>query len=289
MKTLYLWDGSAFIYRSFFALPPLSTKDGFPTGAIYGFIRAIFALLKSEKPSYFVIAFDHPAPTKREEKYSEYKAKRPKMPDPLKVQIPYIKKLVSLMGINLMELEGYEADDLIGSLALKALDMSFNVKVYTPDKDMLQIVKDDVITVINPMNGEVINEKKVLEKFGVPPHQIPDYLALVGDKVDNVEGVRGVGPKTAIKILKTYGSVENILNNWENFKAQFPQANKESLHLSYSLVKLHPIDIDIKEEDLRMKPFKVEEIKREMERLEFKSLLKELDQVFSIGAQRSLF
>ena len=206
MKVLYLLDGSAFLYRSFFALPPLSTSKGFPTSAIYGFMRAIFALLKTEKPVYFAIAFDLPAPTKRESLYKEYKAKRPTMPDPLKVQIPVIKELVDLLGIKRYEVEGYEADDIIATLALRALEKGFFVKVYSPDKDIMQLVSDRLV-VVNPISGEVFDKKKVLEKFGVPPEKLKDYLALVGDKVDNIEGVKGVGPKTAIRLLQQYGSM----------------------------------------------------------------------------------
>ncbi len=289
MKVLYLWDGSAFIYRSFFALPPLTTKDGFPTGAIYGFLRSIFALIKAEKPKYFVVAFDHPAQTHRERVYVHYKAKRPKMPDPLKLQIPKIKEMVTLLGINLMEMEGYEADDIIASVTAKALDLGFNVNIYSPDKDILQLVKDGKVAVVNPMNGEVFDEKKVLEKFGVPPMLIPDYLALVGDKTDNIEGVKGVGPKTAIKILNRYKGVENILANWESFKAAFPQADRESLEKSYQLVKLYQVDINISEEDLRMKDPKINPLKAMMEELEFKSLLKDLGGIYKTTQQKTLF
>ncbi len=289
MKVLYLWDGSAFIYRSFFALPPLTTKDGFPTGAIYGFLRSIFTLIKNEKPKYFVVAFDHPAQTHRERVYTQYKAKRPKMPDPLKLQIPKIKEMVTLLGINLMEMEGYEADDIIASVTAKALDLGFNVSIYSPDKDILQLVQDGKVTVTNPMNGEVSDERKVIEKFGVPPSLIPDYLAIVGDKVDNIEGIKGVGPKTAVKILKEYKSVENILRNWESFSLKFPQADKEKLETSYQLVKLYKIDINVKEEDLKIKTPKMEQLKAMMEKLEFKSLLKDLDTIFKVSQQKTLF
>ncbi len=289
MKILYLWDGSAFVYRSFFALPPLTTRDGFPTGAIYGFLRALFALIKTEKPQYFVVAFDHPAPTQREKTYSGYKAHRPQMPDPLKLPIPKIKEFLPLMGINVMELEGYEADDIISSITIKALDMGFNVKVYTPDKDMLQLVKNRKVVVINPMNGKVFDEDMVKEKFGIEPALIPDYLALVGDKVDNVEGIKGVGPKTAVKILQTYGSVEGILRRWEEFQSAFPHAEREKLKLSYYLVKLRPLELPIDEQSLTMKTPQVEKLKEELQRLEFKSLLREMEQVYRGHVQKSLF
>jgi DNA polymerase-1 len=289
MKVLYILDGSAFIYRSFFALPPLSTKSGFPTGAIYGFIRAVFSLLKTEKLKCFIVVFDHPSPTTRTKIYRDYKSKRPSMPDPLKMQIPIIKELLSLMGIPTLEVEGYEADDIIGYLAKKAVDMGFLVKVYSPDKDMLQLVSDKV-SVINPMNGEAFTKKSVMEKFGVPPELIPDYLALTGDKVDNIEGVKGIGKKTAVKVLEKYGNVENILRNFEEFKTAFPQADKEKLELSYFLVKLQPVpELDLKESDMCMKEPDTEKLKERLTELEMKSLLKDADAIFRSLSQKGLF
>ncbi|SHK40154.1 5'-3' exonuclease [Thermocrinis minervae] len=288
MKRLYLLDGSAFIYRSFFALPPLSTKDGFPTSAIYGFLRALLAIMKEENPRYFAICFDHPAPTRRKEVFKEYKSKRPSMPDPLKLQIPVIKRFVDLLGIPRFEVEGYEADDLIASLTLYSVERSFQVNIYSPDKDVLQLISEKV-TVVNPMNNEVFDEKKVVEKFGVPPRLIPDYLALVGDKTDNVEGIKGIGPKGALKLLETFGSVENILQNWEKFQRLYPQADREKLSLSYYLVKLHPPPIEIKEEDLLVKEPSLEGLKKELLRYEMKSILQDVEKLYSKPKQRSLF
>ncbi|WP_029551609.1 5'-3' exonuclease [Thermocrinis jamiesonii] len=287
MKVLYLFDGSAFLYRSFFALPPLSTKSGFPTGAIYGFLRSILSILKTEKPSYIAIAFDLPAPTQKKLVYSEYKSKRPPTPDPLKVQIPVIKELSSLLGIKLVEMPGYEADDLIAYLTNLALERGFNVKIYSPDKDVLQLVEDKKVIVINPVLNEVFDEEKVKEKFGVGPKQLADYLALVGDKTDNIEGIKGVGPKTAISILKKYGSVENILSRWDEFEKAFPQADKEKLRLAYSLVNLRPPEhLEIELEDLKLKNPMIDALKRKLEELEMKSIIKDLEKTF---AQKTLF
>jgi len=287
MKVLYLFDGSAFLYRSFFALPPLTTSSGFPTGAIYGFLRSILAILKTEKPNYMAIAFDLPAPTQRKLAYSEYKSKRPPTPDPLKVQIPVIKELINLLGIKLLEMPGYEADDLIAYLTQKAKKEGFKVKIYSPDKDVLQLVDGSQVVVINPISEEVFDENKVIEKFGVPPQKLADYLALVGDKTDNIEGVKGVGPKTAINLINTFGSVENILARWDEFKRLFPQAEKNSLELSYWLVKLRPpeeLNIDIGE--LKRKEPNLSLLRKKLEGFEMKSIIKDLDKIF---AQRSLF
>ena len=287
MKVLYLFDGSAFLYRSFFALPPLSTSSGFPTGAIYGFLRSILAILKTERPNYMAIVFDLPAPTQRKLAYSEYKSKRPPTPDPLKVQIPVIKELINLLGIKLLEMPGYEADDLIAYLTQKAKKEGFKVKIYSPDKDVLQLVEGNQVVVINPISEEVFDENKVIEKFGVPPQKLADYLALLGDKTDNIEGVKGVGPKTAINLINTFGSVENILARWDEFKKLFPQTEKNSLELSYWLVKLRPpedLNIDIGE--LKRKEPNLSLLRKKLEGLEMKSIIKDLDKIF---AQRSLF
>jgi DNA polymerase-1 len=287
MKVLYLFDGSAFLYRSFFALPPLSTSSGFPTGAIYGFLRSILTVLKTEKPNYMAIAFDLPAPTQRKLAYSEYKSKRPPTPDPLKVQIPVIKELINLLGIKLLEVPSYEADDLIAYLTQKAKKEGFKVKIYSPDKDVLQLVEGNQVVVINPISKEVFDENKVIEKFGVPPQKLADYLALVGDKTDNIEGVKGVGPKTAINLLNTFGSVENILARWDEFKKLFPQAEKNSLELSYWLVKLKPPeDLNIDIGKLKRKEPNLSLLRKKLKELEMKSIIKDLDKIF---AQKSLF
>ena len=287
MKILYLFDGSAFLYRSFFALPSLSTSSGFPTGAIYGFLRSILAIIKTEKPNYMAIAFDLPAPTQRKLAYSEYKSKRPPTPDPLKVQIPVIKELINLLGIKLLEVPSYEADDLIAYLTQKAKKEGFKVKIYSPDKDVLQLVEGNQVVVINPISKEVFDENKVIEKFGVPPQKLADYLALVGDKTDNIEGVKGVGPKTAINLLHTFGSVENILARWDEFKKLFPQAEKNSLELSYWLVKLKPPeDLNIDIGKLKRKEPNLSLLRKKLKELEMKSIIKDLDKIF---AQKSLF
>ena len=289
MKTLHLLDASSFIYRSYFALPPLSTKEGFPTGAIYGFLRMILAIMKSERPEYLAVVFDFPAPTRREEVFKEYKAGRPAMPDPLKVQIPVIKKLLKLMGIPILEKKGYEADDLIAVLARRFSERGFRVKIYTPDKDMLQVVSDKV-TVVNPVNWEVFDPDKVRRKFGVPPEKIPDYLALVGDKVDNIEGVKGIGPKTAMDVIQRFGGVEGILERWEEFKKLYPEADRDKLKLSYTLVKpMTDADIDLGDEDLKISKPDTEKIRAELQNLEMKSLIKDIENLSRTVNQGSLF
>ncbi len=289
MKTLYILDGSSFIYRSFFALPELSTKDGFPTNAVYGVLRAVLSILKSEKPRYFVVVFDPPSPPKKAEHFKDYKAGRPSTPDKLKLQIPVIKKLLALMGIPTLEIEGYEADDVIATLTEKFSGSGFKVKIYTPDKDMLQLVSDKV-EVINPISWEVFTPAKVKEKFGVPPERLADFLSLVGDKIDNVPGIKGVGPKTAVKILNEYGSVKDILENFDTFKENYPQADRESLESSYELINLiRDIDLNLSDKDLELSKPKAEALKGELKKLEITSLSKDIEKVLKVTSQGSLF
>ena len=288
-REIYLIDASSFIYRGFFALPPLTTKDGFPTGAIYGFLRALLSIMKSERPEYLVVVFDHPAPTKRDSLFKEYKAGRPSMPDPLRLQIPVIKELLGLMGIPTLEVEGYEADDLIAILAKRFSEKGFKVKIYTPDKDMLQLVSENVV-VINPMNWEVFNPDKVKDKFGVPPEKVADYLALVGDKIDNVPGVRGVGPKTAVKLIEKFGGVPNILERWEEFKKIYPEAKREELELSYQLVKpMTDAEVSLSDEDFKLREPDIKRLREHLEELEMKSILKDVEKLFKGKAQGTLF
>ncbi len=289
MKTLHLLDASSFIYRSYFALPPLSTSKGFPTGAVYGFLRALLFIMKSDRPQYLAVVFDSPAPSKREKVFKDYKAGRPSMPDPLKVQIPVIKEILKLMGIPIVELPGYEADDLIAMLARRFSEEGFRVKIYTPDKDMLQLVSDRVV-VVNPVNWEVFTPEKVKEKFGVSPEKVPDYLALVGDKVDNVEGVKGIGPKTAVKVIERFGGVEGILRNWEKFKSMFPNADRKRLELSYILVRpMMDADLSLEAEDLKLGQPDTERLKAKLMDLEMRSILADIDKVLRVGGQGTLF
>lgn len=288
-REIYLIDASSFIYRGFFALPPLTTKDGFPTGAIYGFLRALLSIMKSERPEYLVVVFDHPAPTKRDSLFKEYKAGRPSMPDPLRLQIPVIKELLGLMGVPTLELEGYEADDLIAILAKRFSEKGFKVKIYTPDKDMLQLVSENVV-VINPMNWEVFNPDKVKDKFGVPPEKVADYLALVGDKIDNISGVRGVGPKTAVKLIEKFGGVPKILERWGEFNKLYPDAKKEELQLSYQLVKpMTDAEVSLSDANFKLGKPDMNRLRKRLEELEIKSVLKDIEKLFKGKAQGTLF
>ncbi len=278
-KRLVLVDGSSYLYRAFYALPPLKSPKGEPTGAIYGFLRMISSLMGDLSPEYIAVVFDLPGKTFRHEKYQEYKANRKETPDDLKVQIPKIKELIRLWGIKIIEVPGYEADDIIATLARKGKEKGFEVIIVTPDKDMMQLVEEN-IKILNPVSGEIFDVEKVKKKYGVYPEKFVEYLAMIGDTVDNIIGVRGVGPKTASKLLNQYGSIENILKNIDQLKPKLQEAFKEAqerLQKNVFLVKLKsdiPLEIDV--EDLKKEKADLQKLKEAFEELGFKSLIKEI-------------
>ncbi|MGC8588076.1 MAG: 5'-3' exonuclease [Hydrogenobaculum sp.] len=285
MDTIYVLDGSAFLYRSYYALPSLKTENGLETGAFYGFIRAVFSILKTKKPEYFAIAFDLPAPTVRDKIYKEYKATRKETPNELVSQIPLVKQAINLLGIRLLEKEGLEADDIIAYIAYKSKEWNKNLTIYTPDKDLMQLVEDKRIIVINPITNKVFDEEAVIEKFGVPPSKLADYLALIGDSVDNIKGIKGVGPKKAVELLEKYGSIENILNNWDEIQKTFKEASKEDLELAYKLIKLNTEEIlnmiNIHLEDLKISyNIDLKKVEEFFMAFNMKSLIKDLNTIF---------
>ena len=295
-KRLYLFDGSSYVYRAYYALPPLKTKSGFPTGAIFGFLRMLFAFLKEKRPNYIAVVFDAPAKTFRSEIFKSYKAQRKPAPDDLKAQIPVIKELLRLLGIPALEVEGYEADDVIATLAKQFSEKGWEVYIYTPDKDMLQLLSLKGVRIVNPLTEEEITTEKVRKKFGVEPFQIPSYLALVGDKVDNIPGVEGIGPKRAREILSQYKTVEELIENWDKlplrFKKFFEKTKKEEILKWLELVKLKTdVPLSLTEKELKLKKPNYEAVKRKLQELEMKSLIRELEKLKRenpIG-QRSLF
>ena len=259
MKKLFLIDGMALIYRSFYAFinNPLSTKEGFPTSAIFGFLNSISKILNEESPDYISIAMDSQKPTFRHEMYDLYKANRKKMPDDLRLQIPEINNIIEKSGINLLKKDGYEADDIIATITKTLQNDDLKIYIVTGDKDIMQLV-DDKTFVYSPGNKfsgpSVYDSKKVIDKWGVHPNEICDLLSIMGDGSDNIPGVKGVGPKTASKLIKQFGSVQKILDNADeisNLRIQnLIKDQKEMIELSNRLVELDenvPISIDIDE------------------------------------------
>jgi len=243
---LVLVDGSSYLFRAYHALPPLTNSKGFPTGAIYGVINMIKKLLEDETASNFIVIFDAPGKTFRNDLYEEYKATRPPMPDDLRPQIEPIHNIIKAMGLPLVMINNVEADDVIGTLSKKASDKNMNVIISTGDKDMAQLVNRN-ISLINTMNNQRLDRDGVKLKFGVYPEQIIDYLALIGDKSDNVPGIPGVGAKTASKWLNEYNSLEKIVEKSNLINGKIGEkfrANINQLPLSKKLVTIDQ-DLDI--------------------------------------------
>ena len=213
-REIYLIDGSAFIYRAFHAVAPLTNAEGFQTNAVFGFVSMLNKLLKEKLPTHLAVAFDSRGKVFRHEMYPEYKANRPPMPAELAAQLPYIKQVVEALGLVSFEENGIEADDIIGAAA-QALSREGNkVIIVSGDKDLLQLV-DDRITMWDPMNDRVMDSGGVEKKYQVGPPQLLDCFALIGDNSDNVPGVPGIGPKTAAKLIVEYGSLEGLYEQVE--------------------------------------------------------------------------
>jgi DNA polymerase-1 len=239
--TLYLIDGSAYIYRAFYAVRHLSTSSGVPTNAVFGFIGMLNKILREKGPSHMAIALDAPGPTFRHDLSPDYKATRPKMPEDLAKQIPFIKRLIEAFGIPSIEIPGYEADDIIGTLAAWASGQGAKVVIVSGDKDLLQLVTPQV-QMWDTMKDEVFGPAEVEEKFGVPPAQVVEVMGLAGDSSDNIPGVPGVGPKTAQRLIKEFGSVDNLLAKLEKIPREKEReklkAHAEQATMSRELVEI---------------------------------------------------
>ena len=254
---LILVDGSSYLFRAYHSPPHLTNSKGEATGAIYGVINMLKSLLKQYSPSHMVVVFDAKGPTFRNEMYSEYKANRPPMPDDLRTQIEPIHEIIKAMGLPLVCISGVEADDVIGTFAKIASGQKRHVLISTGDKDMAQLV-DDHVTLINTMTDTILDPQGVVDKFGVAPELIIDYLALMGDKVDNIPGVPGVGEKTALAMLQGLGSIDNLYANLDQIAglgfrgsktmAKKLEEHKAQLTLSYELATIK-LDVEV-EQDL---------------------------------------
>ncbi len=246
-ERILLIDGSGYFFRAFYAIKSLSNSKGFPTNAVYGFVNMLLKTLETEKPKYLAIAFDTGRDTFRKERYPAYKANRSAAPDDLKVQIPVIFKAVDAFGIHRLEKIGFEADDLIGTIAKRAVEDGYDVEIITGDKDLMQLVNDSV-SLYDSMKDKRINADAVKEKFGVLPHQIVDLLALMGDSSDNIPGVSGIGEKTAAELIQKFGSLDNIYESLEQIpqakRRETLKAEKEMAYLSQELATVK-CDVDI--------------------------------------------
>ena len=278
---IILVDGSSYLYRAYHALPPLTTSKNQPTGAIKGVISMIKKILIDHPESPLAVVFDAKGKTFRHDMYSEYKANRPPMPEDLVQQIEPIHQIITLMGIKLIMIPGVEADDVIGTLAEQARQKRLDTVISTGDKDMTQLVCKNV-SVVNTMSGELLNESGVLKKFGVEPKYITDYLALIGDKSDNVPGVEKVGPKTAVKWLDEFGDIDGIKSNAESIGGKVGEnlrASLETLDLAHQLVKIKTdVELDLGIEDLKVGEPNSKELSKIYKELEFNAWLQEVPQ-----------
>ncbi|MDR1057708.1 MAG: DNA polymerase I [Coxiellaceae bacterium] len=278
-KLLILVDGSSYLHRAFHALPPLTTSKGEPTGAIYGVVNMLRKILSEYKPDYVAVVLDAKGKNFRHEIYPQYKATRSPMEDSLKIQIKPLHDIIQAMGVPLLIIEGVEADDVIGTLARLATEQGITTLISTGDKDIAQLVRPTV-TLINTMTNTTMNVQGVKERFGVVPEQMIDYLTLVGDTSDNILGVSGVGPKTAIKWLEEYGSLVNIIKHKDTINGKVGEnlrASLDRLPLVKKLVTIKDdlkLDIDI--EDLVCKKIDAEKLTTLFTHLEFRSWLVDL-------------
>jgi DNA polymerase I len=278
-KPVILIDGSSYLYRAFHALPPLSNSKGEPTGAVYGVVSMISKLLADYDPEYVAVVFDPKGKTSRDEIYTEYKAHRPTMPDELAAQIKPLFEIIHAMGLPLVIVDGIEADDVIGTLAHQAEQLGMTTLVSTGDKDLAQLVNDH-ITLINTMTGVILDRNGVIQKFNVPPERIIDYLALIGDSVDNIPGIPNVGPKTAVKWLQEYGSLDEIVNHALQIKGKVGEnlrQHLDKLPLSKQLVTiLTNVSLPQKVTDLRKGNADTSKLIAIYKHLEFRSWLAQL-------------
>ena len=278
---LVLVDGSSYLFRAYHALPDLISSKGQPTGAIKGTISMIRKLMSDYPDSEVVVVFDAKGKTFRNEIYSEYKANRPAMPEDLKSQISIIQEIILLMGLPMLSISGVEADDVLGTLAAQASERNFGTLISTMDKDLAQLVSPSV-TLLNTMTGNILDEAGVKKKFGVRPKQMIDFLALVGDSADNIPGVPKCGPKTAVKWLEHYGSLENLLSLAHEIKGKVGENLRESLEflpMSFDLATIRQdLNLDESLDSLKKKQPQSQKLLDLFKELEFKNWAEELSE-----------
>jgi DNA polymerase-1 len=282
-NTIYLIDGSAFLYRAFHAIRSLATSKGHPTNATFGFTRILLKLLKDKQPGYAGVFFDVKGPTFRHKMFDEYKANRPPMPEELSIQIPDIKAIIKALNIPIIEKTGYEADDLMGTYARIAQAQGFKVVMVTGDKDFIQLITDDC-TLWDPMKDTITDRSDIKTEMGIDPDQFIDVLGLAGDSSDNIPGVKGVGVKTAAKLIAEYGSINRIYNNLDQLKKKKKlhenlTASKEIVDLSRDLVTIdRHVDVKHSLDDFQLQEFDTRKAFELFQSFEFKALASEFSE-----------
>lgn len=282
-KRLIIIDGNSIINRAFYALPDMSNSEGLKTNAIFGFVRMMFKIIEDYQPTHMSVAFDKKAPTFRHKQYADYKAGRKKMPDELAQQLQPLKDLLDKFNINRLELEGYEADDLIGTVARLGEENDFKVYIVTGDKDAIQLASHKTTTLITKKGvGEVeeYNYDSVLERYEMTPTQFIDLKGLMGDKSDNIPGVPGVGEKTGIKLLKQYSTIENLIEHTDELKGSIKKKIEENKDLALMSKELATIitnvPIEVKLEDLEYGDYNKDDVVEKFKEFGFTSLITKL-------------
>ena len=297
-EKILLIDGHSILNRAFYGLPDLTNAEGRHTGAVYGFLNIMFRIMEEEKPEYLTVAFDLSAPTFRHKRYEAYKGTRKPMPEELREQVPLIKEMLAAMGINIMSLEGYEADDLLGTVARRSEAKGMDVTILSGDRDLLQLATDKVLirlpkTVRGKTTIENYHTAEVFEKYQVTPPQIIELKALMGDSSDNIPGIPGVGEKTATKMIVQFGSIENAHEHLEEVK---PNKAKESLREHYDMAQLSkelatintdsPLEFSYEKAKVE-NPYTPEAYEL-CKRLEFKNMLNRFDPVTAADSSMEL-
>jgi DNA polymerase-1 len=278
---LYLIDGTAYIYRAFHALPPLTNSRGLPTGAIYGFINMFLKVLRERVPEFVAVVFDAGGETERHRQFEAYKAQRPPMPDALAPQIPYVYRVVEALNVPTLMEEGYEADDIIGTVATRAADDGFQVTIVSGDKDLFQLV-GSTIQVYDPMRDKTYGVQEVKDRYGVLPQAMADLMSLTGDAVDNVPGVPGVGGKTASALIQEFRTLENLLGSLDRVKRpklrEVLKTHAEQIRMNRALVAIRTdVPVSVSPQALRRPLPDWKRLRALFQELEFTRLLTSIE------------
>ena len=280
MKKILLIDGSSLIFRAFYAIKNLTTKDGVFVNGVYGFLNMYYKALELINPTHVFVAFDKGSKTFRHNEFADYKGTRDNAPNEITYQFGILKDLLSSMNVNYLELDEYEADDILGTIAKLAQKEGFEVDIFTGDRDYLQLIDDNIFVYLTKKGIseiKLMNTESVLEEYDLSPKQLIDVKALQGDSSDNIPGVKGVGEKTALKLIQEYGNLENLYENIDNLKGKLKENlenEKDKAYLSRYLGEIFlnvPIDRNI--EDFEIKAVNSDEYIEKLEKLEFKSII----------------
>lgn len=274
-ETLYLIDGTSLCYRSFFAIK-LSTKEGMPTGAVYGVYQTLNKIISKYKPTYMGVCFDVSRKTFRQKRFKEYKIQRPPLPEGLKLQFAPVKQLIEALGVKNVEKENFEADDVIASLCQKAVNDGLKVVIVSSDKDLFQLITNEQVTIYNYHKDKMVDRKNFIDEWGFFPESIIDYLSLAGDATDNVPGAKGIGKVGAAKLIKEFSTLDNIFKNVDKLPAKMKEIlknDKKNVLLSKKLVTLCCCDLDLSWPDLKIQKQDNQTIYRIFKDLEFRNLI----------------